>query len=233
MWFVSLSDRAVQRLAALGVTGEPARRFWRNLWQCEGESFFWGFIQREEEAAAEYCQWFPKLQAFAAECRRVLPAPLVSEFSAAEREQHRILFGKMRKFAADADPACVQGSKANQAAIYSTTRIGLAAAHEVFGETGAVVLEESERERWFAEVYRPTEEGFWWYTFAWWTLREGLPKEDAARIRASHPIPAGSLYWVVESGLLWGELAGSAIHELWQWDGTRAEFIEVDCVDTY
>jgi hypothetical protein len=36
------------------------------LWASEGESFFWGFLRREEETAAEYRRWFPRLQAYAA-----------------------------------------------------------------------------------------------------------------------------------------------------------------------
>jgi hypothetical protein len=230
---VALSDKAVRRLAALGVTGEAALRFWTDIWQSEGESFFWRFVEKEEEAAAEYRRWFPRLQAFAAECRRTLPAPVVSGLPAAEREQHRVLLGKMREFMASEDSSCVMGRKANQAAIVSTMRVGLAAAQEVFGGTGAVVLEESERERWFAEVYRPAEEGFWWYAFAWWTLLEGLPEGGEESIRTSYPIPAGNSYWVVVSGVQWGGLAGGANHELWRWDGTRAEFIEVYCIDTY
>lgn len=230
---MALSDKAIQRLAALGISGDDALRFWVNLWQSEGEAFFWRFVQKEEKAVAEYQLWFPRLQAFAADCRRALPIPVVSDLPAVEQQQHRVLLGKMREFAGSGDRPCVLGRKPNQAAILSTPRVGLAAAQEVFGETGAVILEESERERWFAEVYRPTEEAFWWYALAWWTLSEELPAEDEERIRSSYPIPAGSSYWVIVSGVQWGGLAGGANHELWQWDGTRAEFIAVYCIDTY
>lgn len=62
-----------------------------------------------------------------------------------EREQHRVLLAKMREFAGSEDRRCVLARKPHQAAILSTTRVGLAAAEEVFGGSGAVILQESER----------------------------------------------------------------------------------------
>jgi hypothetical protein len=175
---VALSAQAVQRLARLGYASDADLRFWQELWQSEGQSFFWGFL-RKEEAAEEYRRWFPRLQAFAAECRRAVPIPAVDSFSAAEREQHRVLLAKMREFAGSEDRRCVLARKPHQAAILSTTWVGLAAAQEVFGGSGAVILEESERGRWLSEVYPVNQEAFWCYAFAWWTLREGLAEPSA------------------------------------------------------
>jgi hypothetical protein len=103
----------------------------------------------------------------------------------------------------------------------------------MFGGTGAILLQEEERERWFSEVFSVDHEAFWWYACAWWSLRERLTGEDEESIRRHYPIPEGSFYWVVVSGVQWGSLAGGANHELWRWDGRQAEFIEVYCVDTY
>jgi hypothetical protein len=230
---VTLSAKAVQRLARLGYATDADLQFWQGLCQSEGESFFWGFLRKEEEAADEYLRWFPRLQAFAAECRLSAPVPAVNGFSAAEREQHRVLLANMREFAGSADRRCVLARKPHLAAILSTTRVGLVAAEEVFGGSGAVILEESERERWLSEVYPVNHEAFWWYSFAWWTLREGLTGEDEASIRQHCPIPERCAYWVVTSGVQWGGLAGGANHELWRWDGERAELIELYCIDTY
>jgi hypothetical protein len=230
---VALSAEAVQRLALLGYTSDSDLRFWRELWKSQGESFFWGFLRKDEEAAAEYRRWFPRLQAFAAECRRAVPAPAVDGFSASEREQHRILLAKMREFDGSEDRRCILGRKPHQAAILSTTRVGLAAAQQVFGGSGAVILEESERERWLSEVCPVNHEAFWWYAFAWWTLKEGLAGEDEASIRQDYPIPPSCAYWVVVSGVQWGGLAGGSNHELWRWDGERAEFIQLYCVSSY
>jgi hypothetical protein len=150
---VALSAEAVRRLARLGYATDADLRFWQGLWQSEGEPFFWGFLRKEEQAADEYCRWFPRLQAFAAECRRAAPIPDVATFSGAEREQHRVLLTRMREFADSEDRRCVLARKPHQAAILSTIRSGLAAAQEVFGGSGALILEESERERWLREVY--------------------------------------------------------------------------------
>jgi len=230
---VVLSDKALRRLARLGYTTEVELQFWKGLWQSQGESFFWGFLRKEEEAAEEYRCWFPRLQAFAAECRRAVPVPAVDTFSAREREQYRVLLAKMQGFTASEDRRCILERKPNQAAILSTTRVGLAAAQQVFAGTGAVLLQEEERAHWFAEVYPVDHEAFWWYAFAWWSICEGLAGEDEERIRCHYPIPEGNSYGVVVSGVQWGSLAGGADHELWRWDGQSAEFIEVYCITTY
>jgi hypothetical protein len=229
---VSLTQQALQRLGQLGYASEPELRFWRGLWESEGESFFWQFLRSEEKAAEEYRQWFPRLQEFAADCRRAVPVPALDTFSTAEREQYRVLRAKMQEFAASEDRRCVLGRKPHQAAILSTTRVGLSAAEEVFAEAGAVLLREEERERWFADVYPGVGDKFWWYAFAWWTLREVQPAEADEVVR-SYAIPEGCLYWVVTSGVQWGSLAGGANHELWRWDGTSAAFLECYGVDTY
>jgi hypothetical protein len=230
---VALNEEAMQRLARLGHASDADLSFWRDLWQKQGESFFWGFLRKEEEAAGEYRRWFPRLQAFAAECRKAVPIPATGSFSAIEREQHRVLLAKMQESAAFRDWSCFFERKFHQAAILSTTRVGLAAAQQVFADTRAVILLEEEQERWFTDVYPVDHEAFWWYALAWWSLREGLAGEDAESIRRDYPIPEGSSYWVIVSGIQWGGLAGGANHELWCWDGRRAEFIEVYCIDTY
>jgi len=56
---------------------------------------------------------------------------------------------------------------------------------------------------------------------------------DETSIRQLYPISEGCSYWVVVSGVQWGGLAGGANHELWRWDGNRAEFIEVYRIDSY
>jgi hypothetical protein len=230
---LALRADAVQRLGRLGYATDVDLRFWRGLWESEGEAFFWEFLRKEEQAADEYRRWFPRLQAFAAECRQVVPVPAVDSFSVAEREQYRVLLAKMREFARSEDRRCVLDRKPHKAAIFSTNRVGLAAAEEVFGGSGAVILEESERQRWLLQMYPANNEAFWWYAFAWWTLKEALAGEDEVSIRQHYPIPEGCSYWVVVSGVQWGDLAGGANRELWRWDGKQAEFIELYSVDTY
>lgn len=230
---MALNEKAMQRLARLGYVQDAELTFWRDLWQSEGESFFWFFLRKKEKATEEYRHWFPQLQAFAAGCRQAVPVPPVDSFSAIEREQYRILLMKMQEFAASEDRRGILERKPNRAAILSTTRAGLAAAQQVFGDTGAILLQEEERDRWFSEIYSIDDEAFWWYAFAWWYIREGLTGRDEETICREYPIPEGGSYWIVNNGVQWGSLAGGANHELWRWDGQRAEFIEVYCIDTY
>jgi hypothetical protein len=229
---VPLSDAAVQRLAALGITGDAELRYWEKLRDADGEAFFWRLLEMREADSAAYREWFPQLRAYADDCRRARPVPDATAFSAVEREQYRVLLAKMREFAASGDRSAVLNRTPYRAAVVAAPRVGLAAAGEVFGESGAVILEEAEWERWLAEVYPRDAEPFGWYARAWWGLREGLP-EDGDWVRREYPIPPGSDYWVVVSGVAWGSLAGGANHELWRWDGTRAEFLALYCIDTY
>ena len=222
-----LSERAVQRLARLGYADESELEPWRSLWRQDGETSFWSRLF-EEERVERYRRWFPRLQAFAAECRRAEPIPDVTGFTEAERAQHRILLAKMRKSACESGPTGPWRQRPNRAVILSTTRVGLAAAREAFGETEAVILQDSERQRWFTEVYsRDRDDGpLWWYSIYWWTLREGLDEVDR-RLGVSCPILDDCICWVVEEGKSFGPLAGGSRSEFWQWDGRQAEFIRV------
>ena len=116
-------------------------------------------------------------------------------------------------------------TRKHRAAILSTTRVGLAAAEEVFSGSGAVVLEQSEKTRWVTEVYPVDHQSFWWYAFAWWTLKENVDGPDDKRIRQRYSIPPGSSYWVVDAGVQWGGLAGGVDEHVWRWDGERADFL--------
>lgn len=227
-----LSENTIQRLTRLGYLTDSDLINWQQIRDSLGEASFHCYLAEEEKAAEEYRHWFPRLLAFAAECRQAVPVPAVDDFSNAEREQYRVLLGKMQEFVESMD-SCILKRKPNQAAILATTRVGLAAAQEVFGDTGAVILQQEEHKLWYSNVCPPDLEGFWWYSLAWWLLRAGLSEEHAAFYHRAHLISEGSSYWEVECGLQWGSLAGGANHEIWQWDGQRAEFIELYCVDTY
>lgn len=126
----------------------------------------------------------------------------------------------------------------HRAHILTTTRIGLTAAEQLFGDSGAILLEDEEYRRWESEIYTNGYEGFWWWTHTWWSLvdesdEEGFPIWDGEYIRSHYPLPAGCSHWIVNSGVVWGPLAGGANHDLWRWNGEKAEFIECYCIDTY
>jgi hypothetical protein len=230
---MGLSPEVIQRINRLGFVTEDDLKFWRSMW-LENEPVFWVSLCKQEEAAENYRRWFPRLQEFAAGCRRRIPVPSSESFSAAEREQYRILLAKMRKFVESGDCRCVFSGEPNHVAILSTTRVGLTAAEEVFGGRGAVILLQSEREQWFRDVCPIDLEAHWWYSFAWWTIMTW----EERLVRENHPIPEGWIpegcsYWFVESGVQWGSLAGGSDEELWKWDGKRAKFIEERGITSY
>lgn len=213
----------VRRISAQEGDPEAYREM---VWR-EGADFVHTFLNRIDDAADEYRRWAPKLRAFAAECRRAVPVPAIESLTGPEREQYRLLHTKMAAFAKSKESPVVLTGKPHHLAVLSTSRVGLAAAQEVFHGSGAAILEESEQRRWFAEIYQADDLAFWWYALAWWSIEEGITGQEAERAGRQYPISAGSSYWVVRSGVQWGPLAGGGDAELWRWDGQRAEFIEM------
>jgi len=179
-----------------------------------------------DEVAAEYRRWSPALRAFASECRRAAPAPDIRLLPASDFAQYRILRHTMSAFAESQDGLVTLAPAPHCLAILSTTRVGLAAAEEVFGSSTAVILEESEQSRWFSEVDAARDRMLWWYALAWWRTPVGLGDIEAERIELRNSSSPTGSYWIVESGVQWGPLAGGVRQELWRWDGTQAGFVE-------
>ena len=228
-----MSAAAEKRLAELGIVFDDDLEVWRWLWDNGGEEAFWKKVSEEAKALAPYLEWFPRLQGFAAECRRTSPAPMWSELSSKEREQERILRSKMSE-SSSPDGSRIVRHRHGHVSILATSRPGLSAAIEIFSSPDTVVLEQAERDRWFSEIYVEDEDdAFSWYALAWWWIEEELPPEEETRILRDYPIPPGSSYWIVVSGIAWGPLHGGCDSELWQWDGQRAQFIELLDAEVY
>jgi hypothetical protein len=213
----------VQRIVSMG---EDPDWFRQDAWR-HGTASVHQQLDWLEQAAADYRRWSPVLRAFAIERRRISPSPAVEGLDAAARAQHSVLHAKMSEFAATRDGLVTLAPRPHQLAVLSTNRIGLPAAEKLFGGSGAVILEESERRYWFSDVFADRREGPWWYVFAWWTIQDGLDSVHAERIRGRHLTAQGHSWWVTESGVQWGPLAGGCHQELWRWDGAQVEFIEM------
>jgi hypothetical protein len=232
---MSLGQRMLQRVSALVSAPGNYLRQREAMRRAEQEA---RRREIEEEIAAQYQVWFPRLQEFAEECRRKTPIPDVSEFSAVEREQYRILREAMENKRESEDLEIVLRRRPHCVPILYTSRVGLPAAHALYGDTGAVILEESEQQHWLYEVYQldGPEWGCrsWWFAFAWWTVSEEIPEDLRKHLRpAITALPAGSTYWMQWSGVQWGELHGGSRGSLWRWDGTRAEFDGACCDESY
>jgi hypothetical protein len=131
----------------------------------------------------------------------------------------------MSAFAESQDGLVTLAPRPHRVTILSTTRVGLAAAEELFG-VSAVILEDSENSRWFAEVYPAPDQSPGWYTLVWWWIRVDLRDIEAERIDRPNSSSSIGSYWIVESGVLWGPMAGGSRQELWRWDGTQAVFVK-------
>jgi len=223
-----LNAEVLSRLAALGISTEADLRFWEDTQRKYGDEDVWRMLRLAEGMAADYRFWFPQLKAFERECRKRCPVPAVEDMSIKEREQHRVLFLRMRKYMESASRNIATG-RPNRAVIVVTTRSGLAAAYEIFRDTGVVLLEESERRQWFSDVYPRKPGAFGWYSLAIWLLYEGLGlarmRHREEQIKSRYPIPEGYMYWEIYQDASYGPLASSGVCDLWQWDGARASFL--------
>ena len=212
----------VQRIVSMDEDPENYREaMWR-----DGPASVHQRLDALDDTAAAYRRWSPALRAFAADCRQTSPAPRIESLAAAARAQYRVLCTKMREFAESKDGLVTLAARPHHLAVLSTNRVGLAAAEDVFGGSGAVILEESERLYWFAEVYEDHQAALWWYAFAWWTFEDIVVGKQPEPIRRRVSALPGSSCWVLKSGVQWGPLAGGGRSELWEWDGERATFIE-------
>lgn len=212
-----LAQRIVSR-------NEDPRDYRDSVWR-EGADHVHDLLDRLDHAAAECRRWSPRLRAFAIECRRVAPAPSVDELTGLALQQYRLLRMKMSEFVRSRDSVVVAGRKF-QVPIISASRVGLPAAKEVFSESGAVILEASEPDRWFAEVSQIDSKARWLFALAWWIIDVETAGGQAAGIHRNRPVSPEGSYWVVRSGVQWGPLHGGEHTELWRWNGDQAEFIE-------
>jgi hypothetical protein len=225
-----LSKKMLTRIARLGDTD---LRFWRKLLKSLGEEALLDMLQREEAAADKYRLWFPRLQQFAADCRRAAPIPDVGSFTAAERAQHRLLRARMKKFVRSKKNRAVLRGRPNRASVISVSRAGLPAAAEMFGRSGAVILSESDNARWVKKVRTAEgagEEGSSWLVPVWWSVSEGLSDVDLYHLKRKAP-PKGMTYWVVDAGMSFASWAGGGSRAIYAWDGRRAKrILELDYV---
>jgi len=214
-----LPEDALRRLDGLGSLSAKARACYELIWSEGGETPFSHYLAVEQATRDAFHIWAPKLRQDAADCRAERPLPDVQSLALAEREQYRILHAKMEGF----EP---QGARFqhHHVLVLHSYPVGLLAAQQVFGATSeaVVLLLAAEKARWFNEVYREAEG---WFSFHWWTLHDSVPQRHARFIAANYPEPDHFAYWVVSEG----RGLGDASHELWKWDGTTAEPIEVFC----
>lgn len=222
-----LSPQIRDRLIELAYDAQIP--FFEMMAENEGDDFARGFLAELEKSVEAHRVGLPKLQAYAAECRRKSPLPNPEEFSPLERGQHDVLRAKMIEYRDSEDRRAVLFDP-HKAAILSTDRVGLPAAEQVFSGTGALILETAECDDLCKELFAEHDDAsFWWFAFGRWTIEEGASWHtglDAESLRRNFPIPEGSTYWTVNSGVTWGGLAGGTNHELWKWDGQRAEYLE-------
>ena len=224
-----LSQEAIRQLDNLGYTSDNEREFYQSIWDSEGASLFWGFLRKEQESRDLCNHWAPRLREYASQCRNSAPLPSVESLSDIERAEYNILCDKI----ADAHrKEEITARKKNNVVILHSSPVGLLAAHEILGPPSDSVIHllDAENSHWFSEIYKIDDGAPFW-----WSIKSvhDIHKFDSDYIAKNYPKSDDLTYWVVTDGCQWGDMAGGANHELWKWDGTNAEAIEVYAVDTY
>jgi hypothetical protein len=231
---VPLDEAAIHALSEMGyVLRSKDLRRWDQLWDGDGEAFFWRFLQTERRTRERADHFYPSLVSYAAECRRRSPTADPDLFSPMEKEQYRILQEKMTEFATRADMDILRNP--HRIAILSVDRIGLPAAERIFGGLGsrAIILQTGEFPDWPDEERETEYLEPWWHASYWCTLHEPCEKYDLEMIERHLPAPEGITYWMMSEGIAWGGLAGGATHDLWSWDGSQATWINTVAIDTF
>lgn len=219
-----LSPKARAELAELGITSERDLYPWEGI---DNEDFLRDRLEEERLRAAEYRRGYPQLLSYAAECRRAAPPPDLSDFTPAERAQCDILRSLMCKSVL----ISLARISPNSTPVIYTSRVGLPAAIEFFRDAPAVILDESEKQRWFDDAGRLGPDATWWFSFAWWILRDSVSEEFKQFVLNRHPLPEGCTHWMTHCG--WTGVGGSQIHSLWRWNGVQAELVEDCAADTF
>lgn len=229
-----LSEDAIRQLNDLGYASDSQHKFFQSIWDSEGEAFFWGYLEKEVESHDLRQRWAPQLREYAIQCRRDNPLPAVQSLSVTDRAKYQIFCDKIADSRREEE---IAPHRDGNVVILHSCRVGLLAVQDVLGppSDSVVHLLDEENSHWFRQVYQQEDEPFWWYSFFWWAIASGddVDEDQSEYIAGNYPEPDGFIYWVVTEGCLWGALAGGASHELWKWDGTRAEAIEVISVDTF
>jgi hypothetical protein len=229
-----LSQDVIDRLAHLGYVTPAAVQKFTDILKQNGELSLMSRLTTLEHSARSYAEWFPKLRNFAADCRGSAPILSDTDQSPAEREECRILHSKMLAFSTSQKGRGLLASRRNQAVLVATTPAALGAAVDVFGGVdNVVVISDQEMQHWFSAIFQPDEDLIWWFTICSWTVSPEFGEDAKAYISRNHPAPQGFAYWDVISSESYGPLAGQANHELYSWNGTKAEFVETYCFDTW
>ena len=71
---------------------------------------------------------------------------------------------------------------------------------------------------WFDKLDTEVDGLYWCW---WWTIHTEIPDRYKNAIEKKYPTPNGFDYWLVTCGR-----GGTAITELWSWNGTSATIVE-------
>ncbi len=216
----------LERLRQLGVTDHEKVECCSRIWQSSGEESVWIYIKSEQEAAAKFAQWSPRLREYADECRTDSPLPSRNVFSEVEQLQYTLLVRKMQS------TKLLPGIPRDRVTIVTSSPMGLAAATAVFGNPAGnvVYLTDPELDTFFRNVchynFASSTEEPWWFFHRWWTITTGDGVLKQHSFMPLPELPPGAEYWDIIEGGSGSSLSGGMHHEMWAWDGKRVMPVE-------
>jgi hypothetical protein len=229
-----LPEEALLALAEVGVTTDATHHIgaFVEWWEQEGPEAFWSLVQRIRRRRDLAVTCFPKLLAYAAECRVRRPAPDWDSLTDAELEQIRLItesFRELRSRERAFQP------KATRPYVVTTTRVGLVALPTFLPDPSpyAVILLGDEFEEWQELIGEDNLTDPWWYE-EWWSRVDVEPRDDRLkdeyRIDDVAALRSGGQIWELSFGTASGCLAAVGHEQLFVWDGTTALKTEFESI---
>ncbi|MFT3880590.1 MAG: hypothetical protein QM703_13115 [Gemmatales bacterium] len=210
------------RVAALHANHEYYREM---TWQ-HGTNFTHEFLNKKEETQKLYLEWFPRLRAFADQCRIDYPLPTDESLSNSERAQQQIYQDKFGH-------GMQALGREMSVTICCMPALAISIADRLWPRNNihTILLTRDEKEQW-NEMYTHPEGSFEWFSQYSWHVdtspEQKIVLSDDYTITQWEPedIPQNEQPWLVSVSQWHGPLSAAGHTELWTWNGSQARFIK-------
>lgn len=203
--------------------------YYRDLAWRLGEDFAHEALDKHAECKRQHDEWYPRLRAFADQCRKDQPPATNEPNCLSERAQLRIYEDKLihnrpTSSRDDSVPICTMDLLAIPVALRVWPQ-----------DDRRIILTPDETDQWH-NMYSLPEDCFPWYShYSWRIVTSPSPHDELCEdiysvcCDPTH-FKEGETPWLISVGHWHGPLAAAGNTELWAWNGSEARFImDVSC----
>jgi hypothetical protein len=192
----------------------------------DGLDFLALYIDKISERNELFEKWFPKLLAFADQCRDNRPILTENWLSKVDRAKQQIYKTKVTN--AERLPP-----DRNKVTICCMPLIAIVVAQKLWPgkDESTILITPEEKSKWH-EIYSRPKDTFWWFVNYWWSIDDSPKQNFSIKERFTisnwddNDVPEANRPWLVHSALQWGPLYGGTKTDLWLWDGNNCKFIK-------